>query len=159
RQGSTPAELPLAVGVRVRIASLGRTGTVSELGRDRATVDTGGVRMTLPHADLQPLPAGDQQPVRDRPRPSGGYLAAVAEAHPEVDLRGLRPDEMEGRLGPALDAALLSGLPTFRVIHGKGLGVLRSRVEELLRADGRIAAFRPGERFEGGTGVTVVEFA
>lgn len=153
-----PAE-PLQPGLRVRIASLGRTGTVTEVRDDRATVEAGGLRLTLPRRDLQPLPAGDQEPAPERSRPSGGYMASVADAHPEVDLRGMRPDEMEHRLGSALDAALLSGLPTFRVIHGKGMGVLRSRVEELLKEDRRIASFRPGERFEGGTGVTVVEFA
>ena len=53
----------------------------------------------------------------------------------------------------------MSGLPSFRVIHGKGMGALRARVQELLREDPRVASFRPGDRFEGGTGVTVVEFA
>ena len=36
------------------------------------------------------------------------------------------------------------------------MGALRARVQELLRDDPRIASFRPGDRFEGGTGVTIV---
>ena len=80
------------------------------------------------------------------------------EASAEVDLRGLRVDELDLRLGRALDAALISGLPSFRIIHGKGMGALRARVQELLRDDPRIASFRPGDRFEGGTGVTIAEF-
>jgi dsDNA-specific endonuclease/ATPase MutS2 len=38
------------------------------------------------------------------------------------------------------------------------MGALRARVQELLRDDPRIISFRPGERTEGGSGVTVVEF-
>jgi DNA mismatch repair protein MutS2 len=53
----------------------------------------------------------------------------------------------------------MAGVPNFRIIHGKGTGALRAEVQELLRADPRISAFRPGERYEGGSGVTVVEFA
>jgi hypothetical protein len=34
----------------------------------------------------------------------------------------------------------------------------RQRVQELLQGDRRIRSARPGERYEGGTGVTVVEF-
>jgi DNA mismatch repair protein MutS2 len=39
------------------------------------------------------------------------------------------------------------------------MGVLRERVQELLKHDRRVSVYRPGELFEGGTGVTVVEFA
>lgn len=159
--GAPPTEpaAGLEPGMRVRIASLGKTGTVVELRDGKAMVETGGLRMLLPRADLSPLPAGDQQPDAQRSRrPAGGYIDAHMEASSEVDLRGLRVDELELRLGRALDAALMSGLPSFRVIHGKGMGALRARVQELLQADPRVTRFRPGDRFEGGTGVTVAEF-
>ncbi len=154
---------PLREGGRVRIESLGRTGTLLELRDGKALVDTGGLRMQLSIADLAMLPDGDQTPEPTagarRPRGGGGRHNVTAEAHPEIDLRGLRVDELELRLGRGLDDALVAGLPTFRIIHGKGTGALRARVQELLKADPRVGSFRPGERFEGGTGVTVVEFA
>ena len=154
-----PAELQ--VGARVRIESLGRTGTLLELRDSRAVVDAGGMRLQLPAEDLTMLPPGDQEPgpARPRGRPAGGRFEADLDASPEVDLRGLRVDELELRLGRGIDAALMAGLPTFRIIHGKGTGALRAQVQELLRADPRVASFRPGERYEGGTGVTIVEFA
>lgn len=166
RKGSRPAaggavrEVVLEAGVRVRIESLGRTGTVVEVRDGKAMVEAGSLRMLLPRDDLSVLPAGDQEP---KPRQSagwgGGYAASGSDAHPEVDLRGLRVDELEMRLGKALDDAILAGLPSFRIIHGKGTGALRERVQELLKHDRRISVYRPGEHFEGGTGVTVVEFA
>jgi DNA mismatch repair protein MutS2 len=151
----------LAPGTRVRIESLGRTGTLLEIRDSRGVVDAGGMRLQLPLADLTALPPGDQAAAREKPRtrPAGGRIDADMDARPEVDLRGLRVDELELRLGRALDAALVAGLPSFRIIHGKGTGALRSVVQDLLRADPRIIRFRPGDRFEGGTGVTVVEFA
>jgi DNA mismatch repair protein MutS2 len=120
-------------------------------------VEAGAMRMLLPSADLTPLAAGDQQ--AEPRRPSGGYYVHSVDARPEVDLRGMRVDEVETTLGRAIDDAILSGLPSFRVIHGKGTGALRAHVRDLLKADRRISAQRPGEIYEGGTGVTVVEFA
>jgi DNA mismatch repair protein MutS2 len=57
-----------------------------------------------------------------------------------------------------MDDAILFGLGQFRIIHGKGTGALRERVQEMLRDDPRVLSFRAGEHGEGGTGVTVVEF-
>jgi len=153
--------LPVEIGTRVRIESLGKTGTVVELRDARAMVEAGGLRMLLSRDDLSPLPPGDQRavPKRGRSVAGGSGYAAASDASMEVDLRGLRPDEIEMRLARALDSAIMAGLPSFRIIHGKGMGVLRDRVQTLVQEDPRISTARPGERFEGGTGVTVVEFA
>lgn len=144
----------------MRIESLQKTGTVVEVRDGKAMVEAGSLRLWMPREDLTVLPAGDQQPQKRQVSGyAGGYASAGGDARPEVDLRGLRVDELEVRLGRALDDAILAGLPTFRIIHGKGTGALRERVQELLQCDGRVLTFRPGDHFEGGTGVTVVEFA
>ena len=80
------------------------------------------------------------------------------EARFEVDLRGMRVDEMELALTRALDGAILEDLKELRIIHGKGTGALRKRVAELLRSDRRVADFRMGGPTEGGAGVTVASF-
>ncbi|HYW06560.1 MAG TPA: Smr/MutS family protein, partial [Longimicrobium sp.] len=149
--------IELGAGVRVRIQSLGRTGTIIELRDGKAMVEAGSMRLLLPREDLSALPAGDQQ--AERKAPSTGYYVPSGDARPEVDLRGMRVEEIGQTLGRALDDAILAGLPSFRIIHGKGTGALRAHVRELLQNDRRILTARTGEQFEGGTGVTVVEFA
>jgi DNA mismatch repair protein MutS2 len=151
--------LALEPGLRVRIESLGRTGTVVELRDGKVLVEAGSMRLSLARDDLTPLAPGDQDAQAARPRPSAGYLHASSDARPEVDLRGMRPDEVDVVLGRAMDSAIMAGLPSFRIIHGKGTGALRAHVRKLLESDRRISVARPGELFEGGTGVTVVEFA
>jgi DNA mismatch repair protein MutS2 len=78
-------------------------------------------------------------------------------ASPEVDLRGLRADEVSGQLEPAIDAAVRADLRLLKIIHGKGTGALRQVVTDLLRADPRVRSFRAGGIGEGGVGVTVAE--
>ena len=157
-KGRGRAPLALEPGLRVRIESLGRTGTIVDLRDGKAMVEAGAMRLLLPREDLTPLSPGDQQ-AEPRPRPSAGYVNAGSDARPEVDLRGMRPEEVDVLLGRALDSAIMAGLPSFRIIHGKGTGALRAHVRKLLEGDRRVSVQRPGELFEGGTGVTVVEFA
>ena len=59
----------------------------------------------------------------------------------------------------ALDDAIRADMRNLRIIHGKGTGALRERVTEMLRKDTRVKDFRLGAWNEGGTGVTMVDFA
>ena len=152
--GEAPA---LETGMRVRIEATGANGTVVEVRDGRALVETGGVRMQVSASGL--LPLGPVQPAEKKPARSGAWSAPDFNPSSEVDLRGLRAEEVETRLLPALDAAIQAALPSLRIIHGKGTGALRDVVTRLLREDARIGAFRPGGVGEGGHGVTVVELA
>jgi len=152
-------------GTRVRIEATGATGTVVEVRDDRATVETSGLRMQVPLSGLVALEAGEAPKTpgrRDREAivpGASGWTGPAVEASPEVDLRGLRADEVASRLESALDAAVMADLPSLRIIHGKGTGALRQVVADLLREDPRVRAFRVGTPGEGGAGVTIAELA
>src|ERR1700758_2759707 len=92
---------------------------------------------------------------------AGVWTGDIPEVHvpTEIDLRGMRPDEAEAAVLHALDAAVSADLKSLRIIHGKGTGVLRDRVAEMLRKDTRVRDFRLGAWNEGGAGVTLAEFA
>ena len=75
----------------------------------------------------------------------------------EIDLRGLRVDEVDLPLGRGLDAAVLEGLSEVRVIHGKGTGALRRAVREFLADHPLVSSYEPGASNEGGEGVTVAK--
>jgi DNA mismatch repair protein MutS2 len=77
----------------------------------------------------------------------------------EIDLRGLAAEDVAQPLARGVDRAVAAGRPRLRIVHGKGGGVLRERVRELLAADPRVRAFRLGQWHEGGSGVTVAELA
>ena len=80
------------------------------------------------------------------------------EVSSELNLRGMRVDEAEAEVLAALDAAVVADLPLLRIIHGKGTGVLRSVVQELLTRDRRVARFHLAPPEQGGSGVTIAEF-
>jgi DNA mismatch repair protein MutS2 len=167
--GGEPDTAPgaaLAPGAAVRVMATGARGTVVEVRDGRATVEVSGLRLDLRVSDLEALaeePAAGG-PARSRAgsgaaRSGGGWRGPSFEASPEVHLLGLRAEEVEGHLAPALDAAIQAGLPSLRIVHGKGTGVLREVVAELLERDPRVRSHRPGAVGEGGGGVTVAELA
>ena len=75
----------------------------------------------------------------------------------EVDLRGMASDEAILELDKYIDNAVLSGITTVTIIHGKGTGVLRKAVQAHLRSHRNIKSFRTGSFGEGENGVTIAE--
>jgi len=75
---------------------------------------------------------------------------------PELDLRGKRAEEVEPLLDNYLNEASLSSLSQVCIIHGIGKGTVRQIVREALTSHPLVSSFRPGEKGEGGDGVTVV---
>ncbi|WP_419937727.1 endonuclease MutS2 [Candidatus Palauibacter sp.] len=165
-ESTPPSAAPtVRAGDAVRWNASDRPARLVEIREDRGLIEVGELRLTVPLRDLTPHSAPETRS-STRPSRSAGVREAgrSSPSRPdfriatEIDLRGLRVDEVEGTLNPAVDAAVVGDLPWLRVIHGKGTGALRERVGQLLAADPRIRLFRTGESNEGGTGVTVVEF-
>jgi DNA mismatch repair protein MutS2 len=149
------AQAPLADGDRVLVGTLdNKSGVVLSVRGKEARVVVGSLTVTVPLATLTRSSAPPPPAVKVT------YAGNVPEADPlrEVDVRGLRVDEVDDQVLQALDAAVRSDMRELRIIHGKGTGALRSRVGEMLKKDTRVAGFRLGAWNEGGAGVTVAEF-
>ncbi len=75
----------------------------------------------------------------------------------EIDLRGMMLEEAMTETDMFLDRAAMTGLSTVTIIHGKGTGVLRNGIQQMLRRHPHVKSFRLGKYGEGENGVTVVE--
>ena len=75
----------------------------------------------------------------------------------DCDIRGC--DSIEGvyQMDAFIDNAIMSGLKTITIIHGKGTGVLRKAVHQRLKNHPNVKSFRLGIYGEGEDGVTIVE--
>ena len=148
------AARPPAEGDSVEVGTLGgKRGRVMEMRGREAVVAVGGLKLTVPLATLTRV---DHAPTETAGVPVGDV--PEVEARTEIDLRGMRVDEVDSALLQALDAAIRADLRSLRIIHGKGTGALRAHVTALLTKDTRVTAHRTGAWNEGGTGVTIAEF-
>ena len=75
----------------------------------------------------------------------------------ELRLRHLTVDEALWRLDQYLYDAFMAGLPSVRIIHGKGTGRLRRAIHDLLAKHPLVKSYRLGDYGEGDHGVTVAE--
>jgi DNA mismatch repair protein MutS2 len=156
--GKIPA---LAPGVEVLAGEQRRRGRI--IRRDRKApgkgagekvwlVETGSLKMAFPEKDLIPLP-----PSPENRKP---HIAAAEVSGPpaqfEISLRGLRLEEALEQLRRQIDAALLGGLKTFSVVHGKGDGILQRGIHEYLKKDPSVADYYFSRPELGGFGRTEV---
>jgi DNA mismatch repair protein MutS2 len=153
---------PVAVGMEVRVASLGTSGRLLALdaGRGVAEVEVKGKRVKVAAAALSPVPAGRAVLVRtaalasNRPATPPAPLSEVV-ATAEVVLVGLRVDEALPVVEKAINDALLSGRGALRLVHGHGTGRLAAAVREFLQTHPGVASYRWGDAQEGGQAVTI----
>jgi DNA mismatch repair protein MutS2 len=132
-----------------------KPGRIVACKGDDARVLVGSLTVTVPLRTLTRTAAPPPPAVKV------SLHGALPEELPlrEVDLRGLRVDELPDRLYGAVDAAVRADVRELRIIHGKGTGALRARVAELLRKDARVTGMRLGAWNEGGDGVTMAQLA
>ena len=145
---------PVDEGATVQVVSSGAVGRVLELRDNRALVEIGGLRIQVPASNL----VRAAEPKREKPRVKvSTWGESDFTASSEVNLIGMRVEEAMTPLQQALDAAMRAGLPSLRIVHGKGTGALRQAVSETLKTDPRVKSFRTGTLTEGGTGVTMAD--
>ena len=152
------------VGDRARSGSGGWEGRIAAIERkgSRATLEAGGMRVSVELDDLEPALApagsgGETSPGRSSSASVSAIRLARARSVPSsLDLRGARVEEALDALGRYLEDASLGGLERVTVIHGMGTGALRDAVRSEAAAHPLVKDVRPGERGEGGDGATIV---
>ena len=154
----------LSVGDFVEIAGLGMSGSLLEVpqGRKRVRVKVGEGEVLATVANLIGLarasgfaPPAAAPTDSTRRVPTGGGLGLDEQA--VVDVRGQAADDALDQVVAALDRAALAGERFVRIIHGHGTGRLKSTLREYLKDSPYVEEFRPGDRSEGGDGVTVAK--
>lgn len=150
----------LSKGDIVIVADIGRDATVLEVKADKkqAFVMSGAIKMWVGFDNLRYKSKNAQSTeIKKTRRVTGLQSRATREVSGEIDMRGMASDEAILELDRYIDNALVSGLETIRIIHGKGTGVLRKSVQAHLRGHKAIKSFRLGTFGEGENGVTIAE--
>lgn len=160
------------VGQKVKVLSLNQVGTVMEAPKSfeaesSVTVKIGNfpVKVSLAELvivdhstvgkDVRPPKIKYQSPASTAS--SSQVNVFVQTAGNTLDLRGHRVLEAMDELEKFLDHATVANLSPVMIIHGHGTGAVKSAVREYLRTSSYVDSSRPGESYEGGDGVTVVE--
>lgn len=151
----------LKKGDSVKIISMNLKGIVNTLpdARGNLFVQCGIMRMQTNINDLVPVKEETiTAPALQRTNTGKLKMSKSFSVSSEINLLGCTVDEAIAKLDKYLDDAYLAHLPSVRVVHGKGTGVLRSAVQSHLKRLKYVKEYRLGEYGEGDAGVTIVTF-
>ncbi len=148
---------PLRVGDTVLIADIDKQGVVLIPPDDAGNVyvQAGIIKTKVALENLRLIPAEKTRTAKTA-RQYGVQSRGSRAVNTELDLRGMATDEALPAVDLFIDQAVLAGLESVTIIHGKGTGVLRQSVRQHLKTHRSVKEFRRGQYGEGEDGVTVV---
>lgn len=153
-------EALFAVGDTVKLKGTASIGQIETIEGKSAWVIFGGMRSRIDLKKLEHAQPAEAQAAA-RPAESRVTRATIDEHkslfHPEIDVRGMRGDEALEKVKDFIDNAILVGVPTVRILHGKGNGILRQLIRQYLSSIPNVTSFRDEHVQFGGAGITVAE--
>ncbi|MBQ2118483.1 MAG: endonuclease MutS2 [Clostridia bacterium] len=148
---------PLKKGDDVKMRNIGKRGILLEDPDKRGDVriQCGAVVTKTNVSNLRLL---EKEENKEKKSPVNTHrISAGGGFSPELDLRGQTTDDAWRMTDKYIDDAIMAGIRSVRIIHGKGTGALRNYLWSWFRSDKRIESFRLGAFGEGDSGVTVLE--
>ena len=151
-------------GEKVRIKDNGMVGEVAKVSGKSVTVIIGSFASTVPAARIERISSNEFKAAARQPAPRSyaiedpGIRERKLNFRMELDVRGERLQDALDIVTHYIDDALMLGVPSVRIIHGKGTGVLREEIQKYLRTIPGIGSVRDEQVQFGGTGVTLVSF-
>ena len=150
----------LKVGETVKLIDVDQTATVLKLPDNKGMVRVqAGIMKTDVHiSNLERVKDNSTKELTEKyVRSTNAYQSKTKNVSTEIDVRGQLPEEALMNVEKFIDDCYLAGISPVTVIHGKGTGVLRKAVGDMLKRSKYVKSSRPGKFGEGEMGVTIVE--
>ena len=172
QQGAQPAageaapqpEKPREVvaGSKVRMAGQEMVGVVQSVKGKRAQVAFGQILTTVDKGLLTVVSNNEYReatrPVAARTVLSVDISSRKLNFKDHIDVRGMRAADALDEVRNFIDDALMVGVGTVSILHGKGTGALKEEIRRYLRTVPEIASAVDEHADRGGAGITIVTF-
>ena len=161
---ATPQEKPreVEVGSKVKMVGQAVVGVVQAVQGKRAQVAFGQMLTTVNKALLTVVSNNEY---REATRPTTArtvYSSEISERklnfRDHIDVRGMRAAEALEEVRDFIDDAVMVGIGTVTILHGKGTGALKEEIRRYLRSVREVASATDEHADRGGAGITIVTF-
>ena len=154
--------LPLEVGAKVRMFGQNGVGVVKEIRGKRAQVAFGAILTTVEASRLEVISSAEYKRATRPETPRTVISADISQRRlnftSSIDIRGERVVEALEKVQTLVDDALMVGVSTITILHGKGTGALKEEVRRYLRSLPQVASATDDHPDRGGSGITIVTF-
>ena len=122
---------PLKAGEKVRIKENGMVGEVTKVSAKALVITVGNISTKLPHDKVERITSNEfKSAVRETSRPASSIKVDTSinerklNFSTEIDVRGERLNDAVEKVVRYVDDAIMLGVSSVRIIHGKGTGVI-----------------------------------
>ncbi|WP_418992396.1 endonuclease MutS2 [Alistipes sp.] len=157
-----PKPRPVEAGSKVRMAGQEMVGVVQAVKGKRAQVAFGQILTTV---DKSLLTVVSNNEYREATRPVAARTVIASDIsarklafRDHIDVRGMRAAEALDAVQNFIDDALMVGVGSVSILHGKGTGALKEEIRRYLKTVPEIASAADEHADRGGAGITIVTF-
>lgn len=161
-----PQPLPkpqiIEVGSKVKLEGQDIPGVVQIIKGNKAQVAFGQMMIMV---DLKRLKAVSSAEFKQATRPTTARTVVSVDIRERklnfrdtIDVRGMRAVEALEAVEDLVDDALMVGVSTVTILHGKGTGALKEEIRRYLRTVKDVATVADDHADRGGAGITIVTF-
>ena len=160
---AAPKPREVEVGSKVRMAGQDVVGVVQSVKGRKAQVAFGQILTTV---DRERLTVVANNEYREATRPQSARTVVSVDIsarklnfRDHIDVRGMRAAEALDAVQDFIDNALMVGVRSVTILHGKGTGALKEEIRRYLRTIPEVAGATDEHADRGGAGITIVTFA
>lgn len=157
-----PVAQKIEVGTKVKLEGQGIPGIVKMIKGKKAQVAFGEMLIMV---DVARLKAVSSSEYREATRPTAARTVVSVDIRERklnfrdhIDVRGMRAAEALEAVEDLVDDALMVGVSSVTILHGKGTGALKEEIRRYLRSVKDIASVADDHADRGGSGITIVTF-
>lgn len=152
----------IEVGSKVKLEGQDIPGVVQMIKGGKAQVAFGQMMIMV---ELKRLKAVSSAEYKQATRPTAARTVVSVDIRERklnfrdtIDVRGMRAVEALEAVEDLVDDALMVGVSTVTILHGKGTGALKEEIRRYLRGVKDVATIADDHADRGGAGITIVTF-
>lgn len=152
----------IEVGSKVKLEGQDIPGVVQMIKGGKAQVAFGQMMIMV---ELKRLKAVSSAEYKQATRPTAARTVVSVDIRERklnfrdtIDVRGMRAVEALEAVEDLVDDALMVGVSTVTILHGKGTGALKEEIRRYLRTVKDVATIADDHADRGGAGITIVTF-
>ena len=150
----------LKIGDRVKLLTIGQNGTILSLPDEKGNlmINIGALKIKARLQDLMLINEGkDRKPQAKSSSKYGSLLRSKSSSvSASINVRGKNLEDALADVEKYLDDVYMAGLDMVSIIHGRGGGILKDGIRQMLKRKKYVDSYGAASYNDGGEGVTVV---
>ena len=150
----------LKIGDRVKLLTIGQNGTILSLPDEKGNlmINIGALKVKARLQDLMLINEGkDRKPQAKSSSKYGSLLRSKSSSvSASINVMGKNLDDALADVEKYLDDVYMAGLDMVSIIHGRGGGILKDGIRQMLKRKKYVDSYGAASYNDGGEGVTIV---